>query len=305
MRTPAFANILGYFLVSALMLNVNKLAINAFKAPYTLTLLQALFTCTAILAAGVRGKVYLSMRDSRRFFLPGTLWALPLAFSMQTLRYINPETVVMFRTFTLIGVSAGDFLFFGKVFIFHELLSLVFICLGGLLYVMSDLQYDAAGYFWGALYCLTMTVSLLVVKAAFNANKSIGVWEKTFYLNWNGSLVFLFLSSSFEGTWMTIERLLALPMLEVFIISISCVLGFWIGFLANAARDALSPTAFDVLSNTSRFLTVTISFSIFKPQYSSFSLCGLALSILGGVVQLRYLRLGKTPPQISPSKLEN
>jgi len=106
--------ILGYVVVSAVMLNVNKLALQNFDAPYFLTLVQTVVTCVVLLVLGCFGFASLSWRHAKRFVFPGAVWALPLAFTMQALKHLNPETVVVFRAATVFGVASGDLVWFKK-----------------------------------------------------------------------------------------------------------------------------------------------------------------------------------------------
>ena len=44
----------------------------------------------------------------------GIVWAAPLALNLRALTRLNPETLIVFRTSTLIGVAAGDCLYLGR-----------------------------------------------------------------------------------------------------------------------------------------------------------------------------------------------
>ena len=275
-------SIVGYLLVSAVMLNTNKLALQTFEAPYLLTLVQTVFTVLVLSSAAcLGGNFTLSIKNASRFFLPGIVWSLPLAFNMQALKYLNPEAIVVFRVATVFGVALGDLVYFAKVFRGHELLSLFCITYGAAIYVSGDVNCSFTGYLWGTAYWASMIVSVLLLKAVFNVNKNVGNAEKTLYLNLNGIPVFALLF------WLA-ERhkfghvVNSLTNAGAFVILFSCILAVLIGFLANITRDALSPTAFDVLSNTAKLLTVAISYSLFKTRYTPFSTLGLLMALLGG-----------------------
>jgi hypothetical protein len=276
-------SILGYVVVSAVMLNVNKLALQNFDAPYFLTLVQTVVTCVVLLVLGCFGFASLSWRHAKRFVFPGAVWALPLAFNMQALKHLNPETVVVFRAATVFGVASGDLVWFKKNFLGHQLLSLFFITLGASLYVSGDLNYNQAGYLWGLAYWTSMVASVLLLKAVFNANKDIGPLEKTFYLNLNGSVVFFCLAFTTESG-KVLPSVQSLTRFGFMVISVSCVLAVAIGFLSNITRDALSATAFDVLGNVAKFATIAISHFLFRTEYTVFSASGLCFALLGGAL---------------------
>lgn len=278
-------HVLLYLLISAALLNVNKFALRHVQAPYCLTLLQMTFTWVLLLLAGLFGNLRLSIRDALRFTSTGVFWSLPLAFNMQVLVYLNPETAVMFRVLTLVGVAVGDWVYFGKQFKFNEIASIMTIITGAVTYVRNDLQFVPVGYLWGAAYWASMIVSLLFVKATFAATKDVGSWEKTTYLNMNGSIVLVLLVYMIESD--RIVQLKTVLLSEHFgALSIwsSCVLGLAIGYVATITRDELSATAFDVLSNFSKFITILASVYFFKTKHNAASMCGLFFALTGGAL---------------------
>lgn len=277
-------HVLSYVLISAAMLNVNKLVVQTYGRPYTLSLIQAVATCFILLVAQACGRLDLRVKWIAHFCVPGILWALPIALSMHMLAYINPETAVMFRTFSLVGVSLGDFIFFGKHFELNESVSVLCVLVGGVLYALSDIQFSLQGYKWGVLYILSLTANLLILKAAFNSSKDVGDWEKTFYLNVNGSLLLLAFVVLFEIDDETQNFLTTTNFVGSILLFSSCLLGLMIGFFASVTRDALSATAFDVLSNTSKFFTIALSVALFHSRLSYLSCIGLLISVSGGAL---------------------
>jgi drug/metabolite transporter (DMT)-like permease len=203
---------------------------------------------------------------------------------MQMLAYINPETAVMFRTFSLVGVSFGDFIFFRKYFELNESISVLCVLVGGVLYAVSDIQFSLQGYKWGVLYVLSLTANLLILKAAFNSSKGVGDWEKTFYLNANGSLLLLAFVVLFEIDAEPQNPLTTNDFVGSSLLLSSCLLGLAIGYFASVTRDALSATAFDVLSNTSKFFTIALSVALFDSRLSYLSSIGLLISVSGGAL---------------------
>ena len=66
--------------------------------------------------------------------------------------------------------------------------------------------------------------------------------------------------------------------------SMSCVAGFGISISGILARDALSPTAFNILGNCSKPMTVVMSFFIFGAETSAAALIGLGLVLSAGIL---------------------
>ena len=111
----------------------------------------------------------------------GFVWAVPLALNLRALTRLNPETLIVFRTATLIGVTFGDHAY-GKRFSGARLRpssSSRRVCL----HAWYDAQYDAEGYAWATLYWFAMVVSMLYVKHSFSVHKDLSIWDKTTYLN--------------------------------------------------------------------------------------------------------------------------
>jgi FkbM family methyltransferase len=273
-----------FVIVSALMLNVNKLVLRFFPAPYFLSLLQALTTCVFLYLLEVsRGRVELSTRQLRNFIIPGMLWAFPLVFNLQSLRYLNPETLIVFRAFTVLGVSAGDFLVLRRTFKRNEFLSMLVIILGSILYVSGDLHFNTVGYMWGAAYTASLVCCMLAVKVAFDLNKDVGTSAKTFYLNFVGCFIFTGCMLVFE--YRAVHGIInSLNSASSALLLTSCVLGVFMGYLGSATRDELSPTTFDVVTNVAKFLTIAVSWVLFKTKYSPKSLMGIHVALIGGAL---------------------
>mmetsp|Transcript_15055 Transcript_15055/g.54274 ORF Transcript_15055/g.54274 Transcript_15055/m.54274 type:complete len:698 (-) Transcript_15055:279-2372(-) len=273
-----------FVIVSALMLNVNKLVLGFFPAPYFLSLLQALTTCVFLYLLEIsRGRVELSTRHLRNFIIPGMLWAFPLVFNLQSLRFLNPETLIVFRAFTVLGVSAGDFFVLRRIFKRNEFISMTVIILGSILYVSGDLHFNAVGYMWGAAYSASLICCMLAVKVTFDLNKDVGTSAKTFYLNFVGG--FIFAGCTFVFEYGAIHGIInSLNSADSALLLTSCVLGVCMGYLGSATRDELSPTTFDVVTNFAKFLTIAVSWVLFKTKYSPKSLLGIHVALIGGAL---------------------
>lgn len=271
----------AYMFLASAMWVVNKKTVKHLPVPFFVMLTQALATCV-ILKTLQRLRV-VRMRPWRweifgEWLKTGFVWAVPLALNLRALTRLNPETLIVFRTATLIGVTFGDHAY-GKRFERREIASIVVILVGCAFYAWYDAQYDAEGYAWATLYWFAMVVSMLYVKHSFSVHKDLSIWDKTTYLNATAaaplalfSLLFECTSSEYEelslagGTW-----LLA-----------SCFMGVALASASNKSRDFLSATAFDVMSTASKFLTILASSLVFESAYTPQSLVGLLVALAGG-----------------------
>lgn len=260
-----------------------------FKAPYCLALLQALTTCAVFFLQIVSSeKNGLSSVHARAFISPGVLWAVPLALNLQALRFLNPETLVMFRALTILGVSAGDFVILKRIFKRHEVMALLVIITGSFLYVSGDLHFDAEGYAWGVAYSISLVTCMLVLKVAFNSNKDVNNSAKTLYLNFFGSFIFALFVLIFEQGIIR-NAIKSMDYATSTLVVASCVLGVLMGYLSSATRDELSPTTFDVVTTVAKFSTLAISWLLFRTKYSFWSILGITITLLGGVLYSPYI----------------
>ena len=230
----------AYMFLASAMWVVNKKTVKHLPVPFFVMLTQALATCV-ILKTLQRLRV-VRMRPWRweifgEWLKTGFVWAVPLALNLRALTRLNPETLIVFRTATLIGVTFGDHAY-GKRFQRREMASIVVILVGCAFYAWYDAQYDAEGYAWATLYWFAMVVSMLYVKHSFSVHKDLSIWDKTAYLSATAaaplalfSLLFECTSSEYEelslegGTW-----LLA-----------SCLMGAALASASNKSRDFYQP----------------------------------------------------------------
>lgn len=191
MTKQASLYISAYLIASTLLLILNKLSLVVYSYPYTLTYLQLLFFCVFTICFEVvhilkfgrsRYGVFVSRKVMKTFILPGFAWGLPLAFNMQALSYLNPDTVIVFRVATLFGVAAGDHFLFKKKLVQHQRLSLLFTFLGAYVYAFSNLNFSGRGYFFGFLYWLFFHTKSVTYKVCVR-NKSQGEYHDQSFLH--------------------------------------------------------------------------------------------------------------------------
>lgn len=271
-----------YMFLATAMWIFNKKTVFYLPIPFAVMLVQTL--ATVLLLKLLRMGRFISMKPwSWQVFgtwvNTGFVWSIPLALNLRALTRLNPETLIVFRTATLIGVTFGDHLY-GKKFTKREVLSIISILTGCSMYAINDAQYDGEGYMWASLYWAAMVVSTLYVKHSFTKNKDLNVWEKTVYLNATAVMPLAFFSLFFECITTSIRENLSYTGI-LWLLS-SCVMGVALASASNKSRDFLSATAFDVMSTGSKFLTILVSGLIFESLYTPQSLVGLLIALAGG-----------------------
>jgi len=266
------------------MLNLNKLALNEFPWPFALTMLQMLSTLVIVplIVLAKPGGFRVNRSQLAHLASAGLIWATPLVFNLQALKYLNPETCIVFRSACLVGVALGDYTLFHRRFSLVETLSLVSVVGGAWIFALSNVKHNFAGYAWGTAYWASLTASLLYVKRAFNHCEGIDTWEKTLYLNMFGLFPTVLLVIGFELNF--VSSLQGFPVMSWIWIVCSSAMGILLGVFGNSARAFLSPTGFDVLGNVSKFATVAVSALIFQETHTFLSYVGLGLVIFGGAI---------------------
>mmetsp|Transcript_6773 Transcript_6773/g.20262 ORF Transcript_6773/g.20262 Transcript_6773/m.20262 type:complete len:664 (+) Transcript_6773:2241-4232(+) len=280
-----------YLISSTSLLILNKLALKVFNFPYTLTYIQLVSFCVVCIAIEtgtylIFGKskygLFVDSAAVRSFLFPGLIWALPLAFNMQALSFLNPDTVLIFRVATIFGIAVGDRVLFGKKLKLNQVLSLLFTFIGTCVYAYSNAYFSRDGVMFGFLYWLSFIVTQLLTKSVFTANPTKDAMFKAFYVNLFGSIPVVYLGLCFEN--FHIEDLLDLEMKCIMPIALTLGVGIVLSYAANHVRDILAATSFDILGCGGKFVTIAVSSIIFPVQYSIGMQVGIFISICSSLL---------------------
>ena len=275
--------------MSVSMSLVNKAAVGRMPDyPIFLVVLQTVAT-VVILEVGKKLK-YLDYNDfswqngGKQFVGVSIAFVTPMVFSMLAFKYVSVQTIVVFRQITTALTLAGEFAFFQRVAGHLVYGSVGMGILGGLIYATSASDYSFVGYFWSFVYAVSMAVNCLYIKKIFNQLPQMSNFEKTYYQNLEAIPFLLVLALPTEGLGGFLGHLTTINFWGWCIILFSCVAGFGISISGILARDALSPTAFNILGNCSKPMTVVMSFFIFGAETSAAALIGLGLVLAAGIL---------------------
>jgi len=111
------------------------------------------------------------------------VWIIPIALNMTAMRYLTVETLMMFRSVTIVLVALGDYALLGNKLDTRQMVACLIISMGGVIYASNDISFHFVGYMWGLGYSAAMLVNSIYTKFAFNQNKSMSTWEKSFLNN--------------------------------------------------------------------------------------------------------------------------
>jgi GDP-mannose transporter len=286
-------SIAAYIAISSTMLIVNKASVHVLPYPFFVTNLQMIASVVVIYGMKLGGIVSFpnpNIAKVRSWVGVTIAWVLPILANMKALQLLSVETVLVFRTMTVLGVAFGDRIFLGTIIDRISFLGLCTITLGGLTYGFYDVSYDSQGYFWAFLYWASMVGNALYIKTVFNNAQQMSTWEKSF-LNNAMTVPLLTLHCIFnENMTQAMVDMQDLSLQGLGLVLLSCFMGLGISVAGTRCREVFSATAFDVLGNMNKFLSIALSQYLLGSIVSGQSLCGLVLALFGGIL---YSPLGK------------
>jgi drug/metabolite transporter (DMT)-like permease len=273
-----------YILCSSCMLVVNKSAMKVLPHVYTNTAMQTAASAVLLLAARHFG--YISFSNPTLKVVWGwsgvlAAWIVPILLNMKAVHLVSVETMMMFRSLTIVAVAIGDYFLLKTTINFREGVSCLVISVGGLIYASNDLNFHFEGYVWGAAYSLGMVVNSLYIKHCFNQHKDMSSWEKSFLNNLLATPAVLMLVVSFEDVSTISNDLSSLSFTGLAVLILSLVMGLGISMSGTKCRDVLSATSFDVLGNCTKYLTLGLSALILNTHNSLISIFGICIALSG------------------------
>lgn len=270
----------GYMVCSSLMLMVNKLSVHYLPKPGIVLLIQFLSSAMfafIIGASGVAEVDNLTWEKVQNFW-PAVLAQLATIFSgVKALQYSNVETFVVFRASVPLVLSFLDYKFLGR-----ELPGTrSALCLGGLLlgtaiYTITDSQFEVHGYKWIGIWYIAFAFDQAYLKHVVQT-VPMTAFGGVYYQNALGSVGLLALcivTNEFHDVDVTSWNAMVWgPLLT------SCLLGMGLSTFAYRVRAMTSATAFAILGNVCKIVTVLLNWMIWDKHCSPTGLAGLLLCL--------------------------
>jgi GDP-mannose transporter len=196
--------------------------------------------------------------------------------SAGALAIVNVPTFSVFRNSSSLLVAVFEYCILGKTVSSHQLIFLVFVVVGTVIYGWGDLQFSARGYVFSALHVLIASMSAVAVKK-LNVVFSSSL-EMSFYNN-VGSLPLLFIFAAYE--YQASASQIVIQNAECAVASIPAA--FLISFSALISQKILSATSWMALNNFNKIPVLVLSQFIFSDSYSMFQVFGLTTSVVASV----------------------
>lgn len=271
----------GYMVCSSLMLMVNKLSIHYLPKPGIVLLIQFLTSAMFAFIIGASGVAEVDNLtwDKIQKFWPAVLAQLATIFSgVKALQYSNVETFVVFRASVPLVLSFLDYKFLGRQLPGARSA----LCLGGLLvgtaiYALTDSQFEVHGYKWIGIWYCAFAFDQAYLKHVVQT-VPMTVFGGVYYQNTLGSVgLFALCIATREFDDVSVASwgpMVWGPLLT------SCVLGMGLSTFAYRVRAMTSATAFAILGNVCKIVTVLLNWMIWDKHCSHTGLAGLMLCLV-------------------------
>ena len=196
--------------------------------------------------------------------------------SASALAIVNVTTFSVFRNASSLVVAVFEFFLLQKTVSSYQLVFLILVVVGAVIYGWGDLQFSVRGYFLSALHVLIASMSAVAVKK-LNVNFSSSL-EMSLYNN-VGSLPLLFIFASYEYQASSSQIIIRNQQCA----AASVPAAFLISLSALMSQKLLSATSWMALNNFNKIPVLVLSHFIFSDTYSIFQACGLAISVAASV----------------------
>lgn len=258
--------VVGYMLSSALLLLINKITIHELPLPCFVLFTQLLSSAVVTRTLGVLDVIEvepLQVSKIRRFWLVPVAFMMTIYSNVKILQHSNVETFIVFRASTPILLSILEPWFLGRALPNRKsTLSLLMLLVGAVAYVFfEEGQFSTDSTFWVICWYTLFCFDQLFVKHVVDTVE-MSTWTRVYYTNALPviPLLCVFLAS---GEY---EQLMTKPFITPWLLA-SWVFGISISFFGFLTRQALTATAFTLVGNTCKVLTV-LSNMLFWDKHS-------------------------------------
>ena len=230
-------SILSYSLCSSTLLLANKAAMFYIPYPSIISLLQIILSLIFIQIFSLVFHLQidkLEWKKVKKYLIYVLAFTISRYSNMKALNQSNIETVIVFRACSPLTVSLIEYLFMGRAFpSLKSILSLLFVCIGALLYCLSDSEFNLHGlsaYSWVIIYFILLTFEMTYCKTLTSSVPMVSNWGPVYYCN-SLAILPMILFGYFIGDFdnYSLNSFLQIPSIGLGIIFFSCIAGTFIG----------------------------------------------------------------------------
>ena len=261
-------SVLVYMLISSSMIVVNKAAVTNSAAPITTVFLQNLTTFMAMCI--LRRTYKFSAAKARAWGDVVIVWFIPLVLSTKALQTLRVEMMIVLRACTTVGVALIEWRTLGT----GQVMSLTLCVVGCFYYGYLHVSRSAVhGVGWGVLYAVFMVINNVYTKRAISSNRGLELSEIVLYNNLLSLPLLAGLAAPTETLNTDFSKLWAM--------GLSCVLAIGISYVGTRCRAELSATAFVMMGNACKIVSVLINKWWFSQIVTAPDVTALTLTIGG------------------------
>lgn len=189
--------------------------------------------------------------------------------------------VTIFKNFTTIAITFGDYLLYGNPISPGVAISLLIMFFGSFFASLNDLEFNFWGYVFMLGNCTAQTCYVLYMRKALT---KLDNYSAVFYNNvLSIPLLVPFVVFHNEFTGITEAEAVISPSFYLVVIA-SAITGFCISLTTFWAISATSPTTYSVVGSLNKIPLTIIGSYVFQTKFSTAGLLSIIVALFGGVV---------------------
>mmetsp|Transcript_37047 Transcript_37047/g.62361 ORF Transcript_37047/g.62361 Transcript_37047/m.62361 type:complete len:321 (+) Transcript_37047:84-1046(+) len=289
-----------YMACSSLMLIINKLAIYLLKVPSTILFCQLISSALVVKFGSMLKMIEIDeikFDHLKPFSIVAAAFLGTIFANIKTLQYANVETFIIFRACTPLALCVLDYIFLGRQLPGQRsVLCLMGMAAGALGYVKSDDSFEAKGYLWVSIWFIVFLFDMIFLKHAADNIQVKSNWTRVFYSNFLPCVplaaIGLFDKENEKVEW-------SLP--GALILLVSCAMGCAMSYVSWMARSLITSTAFSIVGNSCKFITIIINCLIWENHASPTGLACLSVCLVSAFFYEQAPPRVASPSQKGPS----
>lgn len=291
LASQALIACLMYCLCSLLMTFSNKIILSTapmgydFRYPSILLLYQSTFSTVFVYTLKLLGLINIEpmVWSLAKKWLPvNVLFVCMLLSATYALRFLSVPMVTIFKNFTTMIITLGDFFYFGQQLSPGVIASLFLMFFGSIVAAIYDLEFRLDGYVWMAINCSISAGYVLYMKIAMKGTK-LSEFGNVYYNNFL-SIPLVLALVVIDG----LEGITEYPMwVDPGFIVVSIFSGFssvCISFASFWTVKATSPTTYSVVGSLNKIPLTIMGVLIFSTPISNLGAASIIIGLSGGVV---------------------
>eukprot|EP01088_Endostelium_zonatum_P020266 TRINITY_DN7385_c0_g1_i2.p1 TRINITY_DN7385_c0_g1~~TRINITY_DN7385_c0_g1_i2.p1 ORF type:complete len:328 (-),score=38.32 TRINITY_DN7385_c0_g1_i2:19-1002(-) len=278
---------LCYAITSMMMTLVNKTLVSrtfyGFPSSELLILYQNSFAILLVLSSAVLGQVEIKWKWSlaKRWIPINIIFLLMLITGQVSLAYLSVAMVTIFKNFSTIGTTIGDWLIQGNPLTPLIFSSLIVMFSGSVAAGIFDLEFSKDGYLWMGANCVLTAAYVLSSKIVLGSVSSTdaALYNNTF------SIPILILWLLYQNRFPEILSAEALNYTGFWVLLfISGVTGTAISLSTFWALKATSPTTYAVVGSLNKIPLTIIGTFLFGSKINLSGWVSIVIGLGGGVL---------------------